>query len=221
MSATETQNATHALNAYLALLKSKGATTGSINQRKHFLRYLLAALDDAGSENAAGTGYRDAVDHTLKKVATEETLPFFLAVAREFYPFWTQDLKTVAALNAGDGFALEQFAIPRAASLDTLLRDMSAARWKATDSPALTRYLADCLLRNDDKVPYQVRERLLPALLFVIRDRPASSAVYRAGVNAMLVLLPGEDTRQAFLQVIREFFPYWQDQADVDVEMSK
>ena len=35
------------------------------------------------------------------------TWPFCLSVAREFYLFWTQDIKAIAALVADDGFDLD------------------------------------------------------------------------------------------------------------------
>ncbi|WP_018151729.1 hypothetical protein [Leeia oryzae] len=203
---TETKELTP-LDAYLALLKQKGATTSSLNQRKHFLRYLVSALE--GCDRDDSVAYRHAVDSTLQKMATDDNLSFFINIAREFYPFWNEDLRTIAALASGDGFFLQAVNVKLSNSIEELWNEVCASPWYQTPVACLDEYLAKLagLITETDK---QLRHRFLRCLLFVMRDQPIQPAVYRAGVNAILVLLPQEEAKQAFLGLIREFYPFWQ-----------
>ncbi|MCB6184512.1 hypothetical protein LIN78_13265 [Leeia sp. TBRC 13508] len=205
------------LDAYLNLLKQKGASTASLNQRKHFLRYLVSALE--GCDRDDSVAYRHAVDSTLHKMATDETLNFFVSIAREFYPFWNEDLKTVAAMASGDGFALQPINLKVSASLEEIWFELCAAGWDKKEIPCLSDYLS----RVEGKISsqdYTIRDYFLRCLMFLMRTQPLQSAVYRSGVNAILMLLPQENVRQAFLGLIREFYPFWQKMLLNETEVS-
>lgn len=206
--AADLQSGPDALPAYLKLLRQRGASTASINQRKHFLRYLLLALDQTREDSVA---YRHAVDQVLAKMASDESRPFLVSVAREFFPFWMGDLETVMALAAGDGFALQPILLQSSGSLIQLFEAMDSDGWEDRDIPSLSQYLADTTPPGDEEHVLDLRDRFLRALHFILQHQPVNPATYRAGVNAMLLLMPRAQTQRSFLNLIREYFPYWMD----------
>lgn len=200
-------DAQQALDAYLTLLKQKGASTASINQRKHYLRYLLKELEGASVDSMV---YRVAVEQTLRKVVTDDTRGFFLTITREFYPFWSEDLKDIARQHNDDTYVLDTIQLPVFLNLITLFEEMDAAGWEINDIPPLRQYLSVCRANGVEDAVLDMRDRFLRAVHFLIRNHPIQPGVYRTGVQAMLSLAPREEVKQALLAVIREYYAYWQ-----------
>ena len=202
----EAINDNEAMTAYLSLLKSKGASSRDINLRKHFLRHLVSVLKDKPKN---GDAYRYAVDKVLANFpdsADVNTLPL---VARDFYYFWIGDIKQIALMNAKGGLAPNPVLVSINGTLTDMMAEMDAAGWEVTDIAPLTRYMETLENAGQPDSVRDIRERLLRLLLYVIRDHEPTSAVYRAGVDAMQTLFKKEDIRHAFIQVAREFFYYW------------
>ena len=90
------------LEAYVTLLRSKGASTKDINLRKHFLRHLTSALKD---RELSGDSYRLTVDEVLRNFPDDEvSQSMFKTAAREFYNFWIGDVKSLVKLNNANIF---------------------------------------------------------------------------------------------------------------------
>ncbi|MDK2125526.1 hypothetical protein [Parachitinimonas caeni] len=212
MSTPDSMHADQALNAYLALLKANGAATAHINLRKHLLRHLLSVLEEVSLEQTEGAdhGYRLAVDRLLGHFPDEQHVEI-ISTAREFYPFWVGDLRTIAKLNAAKALTTQHIPLDISGSLTDMLERMDADDTQHAEPPVLCAYIEMMASQGVESAVIDIRERLLRLLLYVIRNADPVPTAYRAGVDAMLTLFPREDTRQAFIEVAREFFHFWND----------
>jgi hypothetical protein len=210
MPSLDTQQADTALTAYLSLLKSKGAATSLVTRRKHILRHVLSALDGQGIqfEHDDDAGYRHAVDFTITKFPDEQQVEI-ISAAREFYPFWIGDLKTIARLNAANALALEHAQVDVRGSLVEMFERMDADPWSRAEQPCLVEYIKRLNSQNQSDAVVDIRDRLLQLLLYVIRHADPTPTTYRAGVDAMLTLFTKEDGRRLFVDLAREFFYFW------------
>jgi len=109
-----------ALEVYIKLLKSKGFGPETFVQRINFLNRLMPLLADKVS---GGGEYRMALEALMDHVA-ENDWPESLVIAREYYPFWANDLKAVSNLS-------------KSVSKDTLPID-----WKPTEVALVTLWHA-------------------------------------------------------------------------------
>lgn len=202
----EDQKASDALQAYLSLLKSKGASSRDLNVRKHFLRFLLSELKD---KPFTGDAYRVCVDTVLAGFPESPDLQVLPVCAREFYYFWIGDIRQIALLHANGGLDPKPLVIPTSGTLIDMLAEMDQAGWETMDIPALGQYLAVLRANGSTEAVMDIRERLIRLLLFVIRDFEPTSRAYRAGVDALQLMFQKEEARQTFVAVARDFFYYW------------
>ena len=84
-----------ALEVYIKLLTRKGFGPETFVQRINFLNRLMPLLADKAQ---GGGEYRLSLETLMDKVA-EVDWPESLVIAREYYPFWANDLKAVANLS--------------------------------------------------------------------------------------------------------------------------
>jgi hypothetical protein len=197
-----------ALEAYLKLMQSKGADEHNLSQRRALLENLLPAL---AGQPAEGWLYRDAVDETLTQVSRSDW-PFFLLLTREYFYFWADDLKSIAAaLHDSESFEVEP---PPQAHTDEKLRHL----WKRLDTEKfsvvevwpLNAYMA--ALREDgvDQTVVETRRKLIKLLLVQLREQEEKSCkIYRMAIEAILPLFVMKETRRLFLVVTGEFYHFW------------
>ena len=199
-----------ALNAYLNLLKSKGAATAVLNVRKHLLRHVISALEiEAGRHrNDDDGGYRYAVDSVITTFPDEQQVEIINA-AREFYPFLVGDIRTIARLNAADALTLETLTVDISGSLADMFERLDRDSWSRTLPNSLVQYLDLLANQGAEAAVMDMRERLLTLLLYIIRHSEPVPTAYRAGVDAMLTLFSREESRRLFIDVAREFFYFW------------
>lgn len=204
------QQADIALNAYLSLLKNKGAATNVTNMRKHMLRHLISALEAQADRYLTDddSGYRRAVDHVIKHFPDDQQVEI-INVSREFYPFWIGDLRTIARLNAANALTLESLTVDVSGTLMDMFERLDRASWGKEPPVCLSDYLDSLVAQGADASVIDIRERLILLLLFIIRNAEPIPTAYRAGVDAMLTLFSKEDTRRIFIDVAREFFYFW------------
>ncbi|WP_139023018.1 hypothetical protein [Chitinimonas sp. BJB300] len=196
--------------AYLQLLKSKGAATSILTRRKHFLRNLVTTLESQTDKHITDgdAGYRYAVDLVLHRFPDDQQVEI-ITTAREFYPFWTGDLKTIARLNAADAISLAHPPIDLQGNLIEMFERLNADPWALEEHPSLAVYMQQLVEQGTDNAVRDIRERLLTLLLYIIRHTDDTPMAYRAGVDAMLTLFSNEDSRRVFTDLAREFFYCW------------
>ncbi len=196
-----------ALEVYIKLLKSKGFGPETFVQRTNFLNKLMPLL--AGKEQS-GSIYRTTLESLMDEVP-EEDWPESLLVAREYYPFWTNDIKTIARLNQSatkDPLPIDWK--PLQVQLADLWYSVDEQKFARTDSWALKAYTKALRNENADQVLIDTRVKLAKILLVRLSDAPErDNKAYRTTIDATLPLFELKKNRRLFLVVVREFFHFW------------
>lgn len=198
---------TVAIEAYLQIIRSKGAIEESISDRRYFLNKLSTNLNGVIQD---GTSFRKAVDKVIEKMDLNERR-FCLNVAREFYPFWMDDIKSVVSMSIGNIFNLKLL------RKDTINKELTEVwssietfKFEFIETWPLNGYL-DCLKQLD--IPKPVCETRLKIAKIIIRELRGNNHFqekdYRFAVNRALNLFLRNETKELFKKVSREFFYFW------------
>ncbi|HZV97499.1 MAG TPA: hypothetical protein VFF74_00775 [Methylophilaceae bacterium] len=196
-----------ALAAYLKLLQNKGASHESLEQREKFLLKLIALIAEKPHD---GLMYREAVEDLLEQTDKADW-PFGLAMAREYYPFWTKDIKAIAALNADAVFDVEspQWQ-PLDCNLKALWNMLDKEQFSIAETWPLKAYTLALRQEGAAQSLVDTRVKLVKLLLVRLRDAPEKNhRVYRIAVDTTMPLFGMRDTRRLFLVVVREFYYFW------------
>ena len=196
-----------ALNAYLSFLRTKGVAQKSLDARVEFLMRLIAGLASKPYDRIAYAGGLNMIMKKTRDLAWH----FHMQVAREFYPFWMQDIKAIALLSEQYG---AQNAVVEWTPLPTSLKQLSAMlegiAFDNVESGQLEEYLSSLRQQGASKGVIVVKLRLAKIMLLRLRDAPEKSgAIYRVAVDMTLPLFRLKNSRQLFLMVVREFFQHW------------
>jgi hypothetical protein len=196
-----------AVNAYLNFLRTKDVTQKSLDARIEFLMRLIAGL---AAKPYYRVAYAGALNMIMKKTR-DLAWHFHMQVAREFYPFWMQDIKAIALLSEQFG---AQNAMVEWTPLPTSLKQLSSTLETITfdeiESVQLEQYLSAMRQQGLSKGLIVVKLRLAKIMLLRLRDAPQKSgAIYRVAVDMTLPLFRLKNSRQLFLTVVREFFQHW------------
>ncbi len=196
-----------ALEVYLKLLESKGFGPETFKVRTHFLNQLMPLLAD---KEQSGNIYREVVEAFMDNMPEDEW-PEGLVIAREYFPFWAEDLKAITRLNqAAKEDALPIDWKPLATQLADLWYSVDEEKFGRTDSWALKAYTK--ALRNEaaDQTLIDTRIKLAKILLVRLSDAPErDNKAYRTTIDATLPLFEVKKNRRLFLVVVREFFHFW------------
>jgi len=203
-----------ALEVYIKLLESKGFGPETFKARTDFLNQLMPLLAD---QEQAGHVYREIVE-TLMDDVPEGGWPEGLVIAREYFPFWTEDVKAIARLNqSATQDALPIDWKPLATQLSDLWYTVDEEKFSRTDSWALKAYTK--ALRNEaaDQTLIDTRIKLAKILLVRLSDAPErDNKAYRTTIDATLPLFEIKKNRRLFLVVVREFFHFWAGNPDAE-----
>lgn len=196
-----------AVSAYFKLLEKKGAKSGMLYKRSVFLDKLIPQLADKEVERV---NYSKAISAIMKDMPAE-TWHEHLNTAREFYPFWTQDIKAIAAFSIKGGFDIQpQKWTPATTTLKALTDRLKTEKFDATDARQLRLYSSVLQEKGADQSLLDTRINLAKILLMQLKGSPLGDArVYRTAVDFTLPLFKVDETKQLFLFVIREFYDYW------------
>jgi hypothetical protein len=198
---------TDALNAYLRLLEGKGAEPAALQQRKALALHLIPLLMQQPME---GDYYRACVEKVLPGL-DHQLRPAFLAVAREYFHFWVGDIKSIAIMNASNGYDISAIAaaVP-ADDLKAMWASLDQERFGITETWAIKAYASALRGEGADKSVVDTRVKLVKLLLTRLRDVHEKDArSYRAAVDSTSALFGTNETRQLYLIVVREFFYFW------------
>lgn len=203
-----------ALEVYIKLLTNKGFGPETFVPRINFLNKLVPFL---AGKDLNGRVYRAAIEQVMDTV--EETdWPESLLVAREYFPFWMNDLKAVALLNKVSTVdALPIDWQPKHIELSALWRSVDTEKFDTTDSWALKAYTKALRDENAEQLLIDTRVKLAKILLVRMREAPdKNNKVYRITVDATLPLFEVKKNRRLFLVVVREFFHFWSGNPDAN-----
>lgn len=196
-----------AISAYFKLLEKKGAKSGMLYKRSLFLDQLTPLLADKELDR---TIYSKAISIVMKSIPAD-IWHESLNTAREFYPFWTQDMKAIAAFNLKGGFDVEPLQWkPEPITLKSLTDRLKTEKFDVTDARQLKLYSKALIDKGADKLLLDTRINLAKILLMQLKGAPIGDArVYRTAVDLTLPLFKADESKQLFLYVIREFYYYW------------
>lgn len=193
-------------------MQAKGADEVNLARRQDFLARLLPHLQ---GQPAEGWLYRDAVDEVLPSIERQQW-PFFLLLTREYFHFWTDDIKAIASLSAGGGFNVEPPPLAHTEeSLKQVWARLDTEKFSVAETWPLKAYLAALREEGADKAVAETRQKLIKLLLVQLRDVTEKNGKhYRAAVESVLPLFVMKETRTLFLIVVREFFYFWMGDPD-------
>lgn len=196
-----------AVSAYFKLLEKKGAKSGMLYKRSLFLDQLTPLLTDKDLDRSV---YSKAIS-TVMKTIPADIWHESLNTAREFYPFWTHDIKAIAAFNLHGAFDIEPLQWkPEQPTLKSLTDRLKTEKFDVTDARQLKLYANALLDKGADKLLLDTRINLAKILLMQLKGAPIGDArVYRTAVDLTLPLFKADESKQLFLYVIREFYYYW------------
>ena len=196
-----------AINAYLKFLQSKGAPSGKLYKHSLFLDKLSPNL---AKKALVRTGFSAALNTTIEAISTEDRIEN-LSIAREFYPFWMQDIKAIAAFNASYGFDVATIQWkPLPSSLNALTKSIDNTQFDETETKSLHTYMLAMLENGAEKSIIDTRAKLAKVILMRMRDAPTkNNKAYRMAVDMILPLFTVSEIRQLFLTVVREFYYHW------------
>lgn len=203
-----------ALEVYIKLLKSKGFGPDTFVQRTNFLNKLMPLLIH---KEPNGNEYREVVEEMMDNVPSEEW-PESLVIAREYFPFWINDIKVIAKLNqnvAQDPLPIDWK--PSMVELVDLWYAVDEQKFSRTDSWALKAYTKALKNEGADQTLIDTRLKLAKILLMRLADAPDSDhQAYRTTIDATLPLFEVKKNRRLFLVVVREFFHFWAGNPEAD-----
>lgn len=205
---TEPKRELSALEAYLKLMRSKGATEENLAKRASFIRLMFPLLD---GQPLDGSIYRDAIDDAMMQRPRDEW-PVCLAFAREYFYFWINDLKSIAALHSSGEYEIEPPS--GAAHTDETLKEawrrLDTERFEVHETWPLQAYKAALREEGAEKSVVETREKLVKLLLLDLRGvSEKNGKTYRVAVDSLLVIFKLPETRRLFLNVVREFYYFW------------
>lgn len=196
-----------AISAYFRLLEKKGAESGMLYKRSLFLDRLTPLLAD---RNLDRTDYSEAIKIAIKQIPADNW-HVSLNTAREFYPFWIQDIKAIAAFSLQGGFDISPLHwSPKEATLKSLTDRLATEKFDSADARHLMAYTKALQEKGADNQLIDTRVNLIKILLMQLKGSPINDArVYRIAVDSTLPLFKTDETKHLFLFVIREFYDYW------------
>lgn len=203
-----------ALEVYIKLLTNKGFGPETFVPRINFLNKLIPFL---AGKDLNGRIYRSAIEQVMDTVE-EADWPESLTVAREYFPFWMNDLKAVALLSrvsTVDSLPIDWQ--PKHIELSELWQTVDAEKFGTTDAWALKAYTKALRDENAEQLLIDTRVKLAKILLVRMREAPdKNNKFYRTTVDATLPLFEVKKNRRLFLVVVREFFHFWAGNPDAD-----
>ncbi len=195
-----------AVAAYIKFLKNKQVALAELDKRSVFLKIMCHAL---AAKSLDRNDYARALNIVIKKYP--QSIHHSIKFAREFYPFWMQDIKAIATLSQSYNFheALIEWK-PLPATLKSLTLSLAQAQFNELESAALERYYQHLQRLNEEKRVILTKVKLAKIMLLRVRNAPVmDGSLYRIAVDATLPLLRWKKSKQLFLDVVREFFYFW------------
>jgi len=201
-----------AFDAYIRILQSKGATPESIDKRRNLLEVLLIRLED---KPCNGEIYRQEVEAVMEQL-NKLDWSFYLTVIREFFRFWTNDIKAIAYLSAQSGFDLDPVQLqPMEATLQSLWEKMDKEQFSVVENWPIKAYTLALRDAGAARAVVDTRIKLVKLLMMRFRDAPEfNTKRYRISVDACLYMFESRELRDLFLMVVREFYYFWNGDPD-------
>lgn len=204
-------------NAYLKFLQSKGAPSGLLYLRSRFLDTLMAKLT---GKIQTRKEFAYALEETLAILPHNERNNA-LNTAREFFPFWMNDIKAIAMFEEYYGFSVNDFTWePKHKTLKALTDELETEKLTDAESESLNKYRQVIIKLGADKYVVDTRSKLAKIILIRLRDAPVTNQIiYRISVDLTLPLFKTKEIKQLYLDVVREFYYFWINDPDAEIKV--
>lgn len=206
-----------AANAYLKFLQTKGAPTGILYLRSRFLDTFIVKLAGKIQTREA---FSSSLEETLVIISRSDRV-IALNTAREFFPFWMNDIKAIAMFEEFYGFSVEDFTWePKHKTLKALTDELEIEKLTDKESQSLNNYQQVIIKLGADKYVIDTRSKLAKIILIRLRGAPvANHAIYRLSVDLTLPLFKTKEIKQLYLDVVREFYYFWINDPDAEIKV--
>ncbi len=196
-----------ALSAYLNFLRNKGAGEAGLKQREKVLKQLEPSIANFANDSYS---FRLGVDNYLGQIDKSEW-PFSLQVIREYFPFWSGNMKLIPALNSGEAFSVDQVQWQKLeGDLKAVWENLRNEKFSLVDTLALDAYKAALSNKGADKALMETRINLVKLLLLRLKGvTNKTPIIYRKAADSTLTVFDIKETRYLFLIVVREFYYFW------------
>jgi hypothetical protein len=205
-----------AADAYLKFLQAKGASSRALYLRSKFLDAFMEKLT---GKIQARKEFATALEVALAALPDDERSNA-LNTAREYFPFWMNDIKAIAMFEEYYGFNISDIQWkPKHATLKALSDELEVSKLNDIESQALNRYRHLLLQKGADKSVVDIRSKLAKIILLRLRDAPSNNhAIYRISVDLTLPLFKTKEIKQLYLDVVREFYYFWLEDPDAGIK---
>ncbi len=196
-----------AVSAYLNFLKNKGASDTSLKRCEKVLKQLEPNIANFATDSYS---FRLGVDNFLGQIDKSEW-PFALQIVREYFPFWSGNMKLIAALNFGEAFHINPVQWQTLdLDLKTVWANLKNEKFSHEDILALKAYTEALNKNGADKALIETRTKLVKLLLLRLKGvTNKNSKIYRKAADATLPVFEIKEMRYLFLIVVREFYHFW------------
>jgi len=203
-----------AADAYLKFLQGKGAPNHALYLRSRFLDSFMEKLK---GKIKARKAFASALEETLVGLPQEERFKA-LNTAREYFPFWMNDIKAIAMFEEYYGFNVSKVKWePKHSTLQSITDELETERLHDSESQSLNAYRQILKKLGADKSVIETRSKLAKIIMLRLRDAPESNhANYRISVDMTLPLFHKKEIRQLYLDVVREFYYFWLNDPDAE-----
>lgn len=205
-----------AADAYLKFLQAKGASSRALYLRSKFLDTFMAKLAEKAQTRKE---FAMSLELTLSVLSNDERNNA-LNTAREYFPFWMNDIKAIAMFEEYYGFNVSEIQWqPEHATLKKLTDELETTKLNDAESQSLNAYRHVLSQKGADKSVIDTRSKLAKIILLRLRDAPTNNhATYRISVDLTLPLFKTKEIRQLYLDVVREFYYFWNDDPDAGIK---
>jgi hypothetical protein len=197
-----------ATDAYLKFLQAKGAPSGILYRRSRFLDVFMDHLQNQEQTRKA---FALALEETLIHL-TQEDKSSALNTAREYFLFWTDDIKAIALFNAHYGFSTKEVKWkPKHITLKALTKNLDREVFNEEESLSLENYLKSIANLGADRSIIETRRKFAKIILLRLKEAPTKNhTTYRISVDLTFPLFQTQEIRDLYLEVVREFYHYWE-----------
>ena len=195
------------VDAYLALMEKNGADADNLARRRALLDKLMPFL---AQRPVKGEFFRNAVDEAMPLIEKTEW-PFFMTVVRDFYYFWVNDFKMIAAMQKSGSFQVNPaLPTPPEGNLKTLWESLATEKFSLSEKWPINAYKAALRDEGIEQDAIDTRAKMAQLLLLQLRKIDGKDGhTYRLAVESMLPVFLKKETSELFIAVVREFFHFW------------
>jgi len=195
------------VSAYIKFLQGKNVSADALAIRTKFIKKLSIFLKGKSGRDEYGEALQTVlgIEHNIERNQQ-------MNIAREYFPFWMDDIKLIAAMSESYGYDLSATKFkPMPKPLEwTNIEVLNSEKLDERESALLSQYLMGLQKQNLMKDAIDAKMKLVKVVLLRLRDIPIkNNLAYRMAVEVTLPLFNLEDLKQKFLQAVREFFYIW------------